>query len=285
MTGMNGWRPRHELAVCAIFRDEAPFLREWIEFHKLQGVGHFFLYDNNSTDDFRTVLEPHLCAGEVTLVDWPHRYAPHAWGADWLEIQSGAYTDCLERFGHDTRWLACIDIDEFLFCPGGEPLPAFLDGYRDFGGLCVNWLLFGTSGYETFSPGKLMIEELTRCAPREVERNLLTKSIVQPRHTSHADNAHAFTYAGDFFAVTADGHRPERARSPVLSIDRIRINHYWTRTESYFESRKILSRGQRRHSDTPEHLRRLAARYNECSDDEILRFVPRLRAALGYDRD
>ena len=36
----------HYLAICAIYRDEAPYLREWIEFHRLVGVEHFFLYDN-----------------------------------------------------------------------------------------------------------------------------------------------------------------------------------------------------------------------------------------------
>lgn len=30
------------LAVCAIFRDEAPYLAEWIEFHRLVGVEHFY---------------------------------------------------------------------------------------------------------------------------------------------------------------------------------------------------------------------------------------------------
>ena len=39
------------LAVCAIYRNEAPYLREWIEFHRLVGVERFFLYNNESTDD------------------------------------------------------------------------------------------------------------------------------------------------------------------------------------------------------------------------------------------
>jgi hypothetical protein len=34
------------LSICAIFRHEAPYLREWIEFHKLIGAERFFLYDN-----------------------------------------------------------------------------------------------------------------------------------------------------------------------------------------------------------------------------------------------
>ena len=50
--------PARYLVACAIFRDEAPYLAEWIAFHRLVGVEHFFLYDNGSTDDPRAVLDP-----------------------------------------------------------------------------------------------------------------------------------------------------------------------------------------------------------------------------------
>jgi hypothetical protein len=39
-----------KLAGFAIFKDEAPYLLEWIAFHKMIGVALFVLYDNGSTD-------------------------------------------------------------------------------------------------------------------------------------------------------------------------------------------------------------------------------------------
>ena len=43
----------YDLSVCAIFKDEASYLKEWIEYHKLVGVQHFYLYENeNESDDF-----------------------------------------------------------------------------------------------------------------------------------------------------------------------------------------------------------------------------------------
>ena len=41
-----------------MFHDEASYLREWIEFHRLVGVERFFLYDHESVDDSREVLAP-----------------------------------------------------------------------------------------------------------------------------------------------------------------------------------------------------------------------------------
>jgi hypothetical protein len=38
--------------------------------------------------------------------------------------QGWAYSDALERSRGRTRWLAFIDLDEFLFSPGPTPLPA-----------------------------------------------------------------------------------------------------------------------------------------------------------------
>jgi len=34
------------LAICPIFRDEAPYLAGWISFHQLVDVGNFYLYDS-----------------------------------------------------------------------------------------------------------------------------------------------------------------------------------------------------------------------------------------------
>ncbi len=34
------------IVLSAVFQNEAPYLKEFIEFHKLMGVEHFFLYNN-----------------------------------------------------------------------------------------------------------------------------------------------------------------------------------------------------------------------------------------------
>lgn len=47
----------HELAVTAIFSDEARFLKEWIEYYQLQGVTKFYLYNNLSEDHYKKVLK------------------------------------------------------------------------------------------------------------------------------------------------------------------------------------------------------------------------------------
>lgn len=40
-------------------KNEKPYLKEWLEYHLLQGVEHFYLCDNGSTDGTDAYLEPY----------------------------------------------------------------------------------------------------------------------------------------------------------------------------------------------------------------------------------
>lgn len=276
---------KHELTCFAIFQNEAPYLREWLEFHKLQGVEHFYLYNNNSQDGFQEVLDPYLKSKEVTLTDWSFTYddGDHA---EWLSIQTGAYMDCIRRHKHDARWIAFIDIDEFLFCPNGQKLPAVLKEYSKYAGVCVNWQKFGTSHVEELLPGSLLIESLTLCSTPRDRENKFYKSIVQPCDVKTSESAHYFIYKKERYAVDTSFTKMEgklkasNFTSDVL-LDKIRINHYWTRTAKYFREERIPNRYRRRPNYTPEVQMEMAEKSNIFCDTTILQFVNPLRKALG----
>ena len=59
---------KYDLAVCAIFKNEARFLKEWIEFYKLIGVEHFYLYNNFSNDNYQDVLQPYINSKDVKFL-------------------------------------------------------------------------------------------------------------------------------------------------------------------------------------------------------------------------
>jgi Glycosyltransferase family 92 len=268
---------QYELAICTIFQNEAPFLKEWMEFHKLQGVQHFYLYNNSSCDDFHAVLDPYIRNGEVTLIEWPYTYADGAHD-EWIAIQSGAYRNCLAQHGHETDWLAVIDTDEFLFCPSGIKLTRFLKGYTKFGGVNVNWLMFGTSHVEDIPPGTLLIELLTCCLDPKDPQNLFFKSIIQPKHVVGCNRAHYFHYKKGQYAVNAKKRRvkQEGSRTKTILLDEIRINHYWTRTERYLREIKLPSHLKRKPQLSVESYLIEAEKYNQMSDTTILQFVGRL---------
>jgi hypothetical protein len=54
-------KKKYEIAVCAVFANEGRYLKEWLEFHLLMGVQHFYLYAGESTpgDPWKAVLKPY----------------------------------------------------------------------------------------------------------------------------------------------------------------------------------------------------------------------------------
>lgn len=155
-------------AICAVFKDEAPYLDEWIRFHKAQGITRFYLYNNGSSDDFQRELSEH--SDSVTLIDWPTPYAQRG--------QSLAVTHCLTTYGPQHRWIAIIDIDEFLFGVK-ERLVDSLQRYDSADQILVNTVCYGTSGYEKIPKGQLL-RSLVYRAPLDWPRNKQRKSIVNP---------------------------------------------------------------------------------------------------------
>jgi hypothetical protein len=248
------------LHICAIYQNEASYLREWVEFHRLVGVERFFLYDHESTDSHRDVLAPYVDDGTVLIHDWPVHPG-----------QKEAYDHCVAEHGHESRWIAFIDVDEFLFSPSGQLVEDVLRDYEHLPGVGVPWAIFGPSGHRTRPPG-LVIESYTLRTTRP-RKPTHFKSIVDPRCVVRAMGPHAFSYKGEL-----RGPVPEFA-----TFDRLRINHYWTKSEA--ELRQKLGRVRADTGDpyaaSVERALTLTGNDHSVFDDAILRYVPALREALA----
>lgn len=126
----------YTVSICAIFKNEGPYLFEWIEFCRTIGIDHFYLYNNNSTDDFLNVLQPYIESKVVTLIDWPQRQG-----------QIAAYQDCIKNFSSETNWLGFIDIDEFIVPIHDNNIKTYLKKFSRYPSVKLYWQVFGTSGY------------------------------------------------------------------------------------------------------------------------------------------
>ncbi len=66
----NSFAYDYELGAACIFKDCASLLKEWIEYHRMVGVEHFWLYNNSSTDNYAEILKPYIKEGIIELFDW-----------------------------------------------------------------------------------------------------------------------------------------------------------------------------------------------------------------------
>jgi hypothetical protein len=225
----------YQLAVTAIFQNEARFLKEWIDFHLLMGARFFYLFDHFSEDAPEKVLKPYISDGSVKLVSWPILYSNVY---EWTELQCLAYERALHWAANKTKWLALLDVDEFLFSPSGDLL-GILDEYEAFGGVAVNWQVFGTSNVARIPKGKKMTDLLYLKAIEDQSTNLHVKSIVRPERVKGCDNAHSMTYLPGYFQVNTKKECVEGALSKSVLIDQMRINHYTLRDERYLKEQKL----------------------------------------------
>lgn len=222
---------QYELAVCAIFQNEERFLKEWIEFHKLVGVQHFFLYNNKSTDQYMEILKPYIERSEIDLYDWNFDNKS-------LNAQIAAYNDSMRRNTGKVKWIAFLDLDEYLYPVRIDNLITFLRDYEKCAELSVNWVMFGTSDVEKIPENGLMLEHLTKCDPIG---NKHVKSIVRPERILNFinNNPHFAQCRHKFKQVNPDNIHFHGPYSPYISLDKIRINHYWTRDKEWLTKVKI----------------------------------------------
>jgi hypothetical protein len=254
-------RPPVYLAVCAIFHDVAPYLAEWVAFHRLQGVERFWLYDHLSGDDWRPAVEPYSDVVDVTR--WPDQPG-----------QLSAYLDCLRRHRSEARWIAFIDLDEFLFSPTGRPLADVLREFERHPGVVANWRMYGTNGHQE-PPTGLVIENYPMRGPDDHRGNRLIKSIVDPRRT--IDFLHQPHYFYHYGTAVGEDHRPARLgnRWPPTA-DVLRINHYYSKSVREWEHKrrepKVVDGRVRETALVPP---------DEVRDETILQFLPALRKMLA----
>ncbi len=270
---------QYSLCVCAVFKDEAPYFKEWIEYHKLLGVEHFRLYNNDSTDNYLEALEPYIRSGDVTLLEWPsdpHRLGPKEWVQS---TQFPALSDAIAHFTGISKWLAIIDIDEFVVPLRHSDLLSFLEEYESEAGVLINWQNFGTSKVQEIPPDKLMIEMLTLRAKEKSSYNYPVKSIVRPERVNLALKAwcpHTWMYLLPQDGWILPNH--QHWKLGAIDVNKVRINHYVHKTERFFHEVKIANKERMEGKKMKkEYIRDWKDSCNEVRDTEIFRFVPALR--------
>ncbi|MGL5099839.1 MAG: glycosyltransferase family 92 protein, partial [Fusobacteriaceae bacterium] len=142
-------KKKYYATICGIFKNEASYMKEWIEYHKMIGVQHFYLYNNFSEDNYKEILEPYIKEGVVTLKEWPVKAG-----------QMSAYKDCYENYKSESQWICFLDFDEFI-CPYEEKnICDWLKKFERYPSIVIYWKMFGTSG-KINREKKLITEELT----------------------------------------------------------------------------------------------------------------------------
>ena len=239
---------KYNLAIVAIMKNEGPYLQEWIEFHKMLGVEKFYLYDNESDDDTKNILKPYIKSGLVDYTFYPGQ-----------KMQLSAYNDCIAKHKNEAKWLAVIDLDEFIVPVKYNNISEFLTEQSDkIAQIIIPWVIFGSNGHEN-KPNGLVVESYTKRA----KHSWLYKAIINPRLVLNM-SCHEHLVAG---------------RTISVSMSKIRIHHY--HCKSWQEYRLKSMRGDAwdgADAGMKKYQRECFNRHdlNDVRDDSALRFAKEL---------
>lgn len=263
----------YDLAITAIFKDEAPYLKEWLDYHLLAGVDHFYLYNNDSSDNYKEVLAPYVEKNLVTLIDFPGEI-----------MQMPAYADAINNYRFECRYMAFIDIDEFVYpkkLTEGiiQVVDEILSNNPNAAGLGINWQIYGSNGQETADYSRGVLERFTRRAHKDwsdqcpygyLTGNVHVKTIANPRTIDFIGNPHYTNYFGEFHSINESGVAVEYYNNIPVTTNKIVVNHYYTKS---FE--EFCIKQKRGRSDIGGHYNDAWYDFynrNEEFDDGILKY-------------
>lgn len=270
---------RYKLAVVAIIKNEALYLDEWITYYnRICGVEHFYLYNNNSDDNTKTVLKKYEDIGLVTLIDFPGNMR-----------QVDAYNLTIVKYRRCVKYLIVIDADEFLYFDRNKTnnlymLLNMLLKKPKIGSVGINWCMYG-SGHQNSYENKPVIERFVYRGRKENDSNHYIKSIVNPRLTIGFYKAHINRCFPGIHIVNCKGERIVESKTDVVIHEPLRLNHYFTKSKEEYEKKR--SRGMADQKGIRDECNFEMYDLNDVFDDSMKQYVSVIKDGLfiKYERN
>lgn len=218
----------YTLSIVLIAKDEENYLEEFVCYHYLLGVEHFFIYDNESVIPIKETLKYY--ADICTIIEYPGTAA-----------QYGAYTHFCKTYGAETKWAAFIDTDEFIVLKQHNNFSEFLTEYKSSDAVGFNWVYFGDNYHES-KPEGLVIDNFTFCQPGQ---NNHIKTIAKPDRIESFGNAHFITMKPNSIYTDVKRNRITGPFNDNEVIDIAQINHYFSKSKE-----ECIRRYSRKRADT-----------------------------------
>ena len=225
---------KYTLSLLCIIKNEE-YLEEFIIYHRILGVEHFYIFDNESTVPVSDRLNHYYFHKCCTVVPFPGKVK-----------QMDAYNFCIQKYGDETDWLLIVDGDEFVLPKNHESLKDFIQEYNEYSAVAINWINFGSSYHHFKQPGYLL--ENFKYSEKVADGHV--KSFCRPMDVKKIYNPH-FVILKD--TTTYKGYVDPLKRKLIFdnknyynnssdSLDIIQVNHYWGK--SYQELEQKINRGR-----------------------------------------
>lgn len=147
-----------QVLIVTAMRDEAPYLLEWVAYHRLIGVERFLVFSNDCADGTDAMLDRLQEIGLVTHVrndDYARK------GVQWTALDRARKHPLTEA----AEWILVSDVDEFVNVRAGAGrIGDLIAAVPEADAIALTWRLFGANGVVGIEDAPV-IEQFTRAAP------------------------------------------------------------------------------------------------------------------------
>lgn len=271
---------KYSLSIVAIMKQEELNVLEWVAYHHVIGVDHFYIYSNDEDpSEMRRVLAKYIDSGVVTL--------NHAPGP---VMMFKCYNRAIADYKDESKYIAFIDADEYIMPIEDRNLFEVIDEtiskYRlaapNISGLAMKWTIYGSGNYKT-RPEGLIIENYIYRENGSFDGHV--KTVVNPRTVSTWINPHFPMYLKPHYSIDESGLSIFGPFLREEKRNKIRINHYYYKSEEEFMNRvkkgkcDIRITEQQMEAFVNDQLEALRAS-NKDYDDTMLRYVDRVKEEI-----
>ena len=274
--------------IVGCMKNEAPYILEWVAYHRAVGFDNFLIYTNDCTDGTDAVLGR---LQELGILQ-------HRNNDDWKgnSPQQHALNQALkEPLIRDADWIAHIDVDEFVnIRTGNGRLEDFFAAAPDATNVAMTWRLFGHNGVTALSEAPV-IGQFDHCAPsfcpkphtawgfKTMFRNIGAYEKLSCHRPNKLNDARAEGVKwvnGAGRDMTRDALRNGwRSSKSNIGYDLLQLNHYALRSADSFLIKR--QRGRALHVDRSIGINYwIRMDWNDHRDVSIQRNLPRLRAEM-----
>jgi len=204
-------KKKYNISILAIFKNETMNLKVWLDHYIWQGVDHFYLIDNNSTDKPLEILNNYKSIITYEKLDEPYK-----------QVLYYKYMYKKYKINKNTKWLIMADLDEFWFCPNiNENLKTKLNKCHKYV-IYSNWLMFGSNGYINHPP-----DIRTALIKRNINIHENTKWIIRAKK-----------FKARHISLHKVKHSKINVNKVITDNTNFHLNHYPIQSKEFFDKVK-----------------------------------------------
>jgi hypothetical protein len=241
---------KYNLSVGAMLKNESHGIKEWITHYLHHGVEHFYLINDNSTDNFMDIIKEYMDKGLITLFNVDEPY--------YLGRQRSLYNRYILPHVKETKWLLMVDLDEYVWSQRNVNLQKVLKDFESYAQVQIYEQLFGSNGY-TEQP-KDIVKSFTKRDNRDfsIEKGRIKYFINTSYEFSSLNIHHA-----DFVNIE---YKTDASKFIFAPPNYLIINHYNCQSQEFWNNVKC-TRG-----DADNYLNRTPAdfiQYDKNAVDDL----------------